>query len=116
MKVKLIQRRRLKPTPKNGKRGCNKKSKGLNLLFRMKEYKHQILEYAFNPDIPFTNNQSERDLRHCKVKLKVSGCFRSIWGAEVYARIIAFISTLKKNSFNLFDELSRLFSYEKLEL
>ena len=58
----------------------------------------QVLAFAFNPIIPFTNNQAERDLRHGKVKQKVSGCFRSIEGAKSYARIMSVISTLKKNN------------------
>lgn len=99
-----------------GSRGRVKKSKGLNLLHRLRDHRDEVLEFAFNPDIPFTNNQAERDLRHCKVKLKVSGCFRSFNGAKAYARISAFISTLRKNSINLFEELARLFNHESLVL
>lgn len=101
---------------RTGSRGRVKKSKGLNLLYRLRDYRDEVLEFAFNPNIPFTNNQAERDLRHCKIKLKVSGCFRSINGAKAYARISAFISTLRKNSINLFEELARLFSLQPLVL
>lgn len=108
---------REEPRPlRTGKRGKEKRSKGLNLLLRLKNKRDEVLEFAFNPDIPFTNNQAERDLRHCKIKLKVSGCFRSLEGAQAYARIIAFISTLRKNSINIFEELTRLFSFEPLSL
>lgn len=108
---------REEPAPiRTGTRGREKKSKGLNLLLRLKEHRDEIIEYAFNPNVPFTNNQAERDLRHCKVKLKVSGCFRSIGGANAYARIISFISTLRKNGINLFDELTRLFNLQPLVL
>ena len=37
--------------------------------------------------VVFTNNLAERDLRHCKTRQKVSGCFRSWRGLECYARI-----------------------------
>jgi transposase len=108
---------REEPSPtRTGERGREKRSKGLNLLIRLRDNRDEVLEFAFNPEIPFTNNQAERDLRHCKIKLKVSGCFRSLEGAQAYARIIAFISTLRKNSINLFDELTRLFSFEPLHL
>ncbi len=108
---------REEPDPvRTGTRGREKRTKGLNLLLRLKKHRDEVLEFAFNPEIPFTNNQAERDLRHCKVKLKVSGCFRSLEGAQAYARIIAFISTLRKNSINIFEELSRLFSFEPLVL
>lgn len=105
------------PEPiRTGNRGREKKSKGLNLIYRLRDHRDEVLEFAFNPDIPFTNNQAERDLRHCKVRLKVSGCFRSIDGAKAYARISAFISTLRKNTENVFDQLAKLFNHEPLGL
>jgi transposase len=108
---------REEPSPvRSGTRGREKRTKGLNLLLRLRDKRDEVLEFAFIPEIPFTNNQAERDLRHCKVKLKVSGCFRSLEGAQAYARIIAFISTLRKNSINIFEELTRLFSFEPLVL
>lgn len=99
-----------------GKRGRESKSKGLNLIERLQKHKTSVLEYAFNPIIPFTNNQAERDLRHCKIKLKVSGCFRSLQGAIFYARIISGISTLRKNGVNIFESLQHLFKTGQIEL
>ncbi len=69
-----------------------------------------VLAFAFNPEIPFTNNQAERDLRPVKVKLKVSGCFRTISGAEHHARIAGFVSTVRKNQLNVFKELCNIFN------
>jgi transposase len=105
------------PEPiRTGSRGREKKSKGLNLLYRLRDHRDVVLEYAFNSEIPFTNNQAERDLRHCKVKMKVSGCFRSINGAKAYARISAFISTMRKNNQNFFGQLAKLLNHEHLVL
>jgi transposase len=105
------------PEPiRTGQRGQLKKSKGLNLIFRLETYMNEVLEFAFNTNIPFTNNQAERDLRHSKIKLKVSGCFRSIKGAEYYARIMSVISTLKKQSYDVFQSLVTLFKYNNLTL
>lgn len=118
-KYLLILKKGLKeePIPKQiGLRGQKSKSKGMNLLLRLKTFMSSVLEFAFNPIIPFTNNQAERDLRHSKIKLKVSGCFRSDKGAQCYARIISIISTLRKNSLPVFQSLVDLFKYGTVEL
>lgn len=56
------------------------------------------------------NNQAERDLRPAKVKQKVSNCFRTLAGAACYARIAGFISTMRKNKLNVFDQLTDVLS------
>ena len=97
------------PPIRIGIRGREKKSKGLNLIHRMLKYKEFALAFAFDKEIPFTNNQAERDLRHLKIKLKVSGRFRSIQGSRYYARITSFISTLRKNGLNILESMTEMF-------
>lgn len=93
------------PEKKPGQRGRAKGTKGYNLLQRLEKYKPAVLAYAFHACVPFTNNQAERDLRPAKVKQKMAGCFRTLRGARIYARIQGFISTARKHGLNVFKEL-----------
>jgi hypothetical protein len=77
----------------------------MKLLRRLKEYKAQHLLFLSDRNVPFDNNQAERDLRMIKAKTKISGCFRSTDGDSVFAVIKSYTSTLRKNSLNIFNAL-----------
>ena len=87
------------------KRGKPKKPKQLNFLERFAKHKDSVLAFVCDFNIPFDNNLAERDIRMIKVKQKVSGTFRSLNGAKYFARIRSYISTLKKNKKNVFEEI-----------
>ena len=63
-----------------------KQTPSQNLWNRFVKYDDRILAFLEHPDIPFDNNQAERDIRMTKVKQKVSGTFRSKEGAESFVR------------------------------
>jgi hypothetical protein len=65
------------PPKPSGKRGKLAKSQAHNLYERMKVHESAALLFAKYPQVSFTNNRAERDLRMSKVKQKVSGCFCS---------------------------------------
>lgn len=104
--------------PKKKKRGRVAKTKPLNLLERMRDYKQDIIRFLFDFEVPFDNNFSERDIRMMKLKQKISGCFRSKTGAQYFARIRSYIVTARKQELNVFDALINLFednsTYTKL--
>ena len=78
------------------------------MVNRLEKYKHSYLLFIRNYDAPFTNNQAERDLRHCKTKQKVSGCFRTWGGVIDYCKISSLLITTKKRGGNLLLALSSL--------
>ena len=84
------------------KRGRKKKSKVLNLICRLVNYKASVCLFIKNLCVPFDNNQAECDLRMVKVKTKVSGCFRSEEGAQEYITIMSYIGSARKHGINAF--------------
>jgi transposase len=88
------------------KRGKTKQRSGLNLLNRLKEKKSCVLLFLHNFAIPFTNNQGEQDIRMVKLKQKISGCFRTVRGGEMFCRIRSYLSTSRKQGWNIWDVLT----------
>ena len=84
-------------------RGRPAKSKAENLAERFLHYKAGILRFLRHAQIPFDNNQAERDVRMMKVKEKISGSLKK--GATQFVRIRGFISTVRKQGLNLLESL-----------
>src|SRR5579883_3266594 len=89
------------------RRGRKARRTGHNLLLRFANRRQDVLRFLADPNVPFTNNQAERDGRMMKVKQKVSGCFRSLDGAMDFAVIRSFISTAKKQGWNVIQALTQ---------
>ena len=77
------------------------------LLNRLVKYKENQLLFLYDFDVGFTNNMSERDLRKCKTKQKVSGGFRKSSGKQMYCDIMSFIETCKRRNINVLYGLQR---------
>ena len=69
---------------------------GRNLQRRYRKHRASLFVFLYRPDVPFDNNGSERDLRNSVVHRKVSGGFRSEWGAAAYATTVSVLQTAKK--------------------
>ncbi len=69
------------------------------------KHRDYVFTFLTNPEVPPTNNDSEKALRPAKTKLKVSGCFRTETGVENYATVASVIQTAVKNGQNPFEVL-----------
>ena len=89
-----------------GARGRAPHRPGHNLLIRLHKFKGDVLRFLTDFAVPFTNNEAERDLRMMKVKMKISGGFRTMAGARTFARIRSVISTARKQGWNILQTLA----------
>ena len=72
------------------------------------KHRDSIFRFLSNPDIPYDNNASERAIRVFKIKYKVSGCFRSDKGADMYTQLLSIADTAKKNGKSRFRALNMI--------
>ena len=87
------------PRPK-GKRGRIAKSDAHNLHERLVKHEESVLRFMGDPDVRFTNNFGEQKIRMAKVKIKVSGCFRTRFFAEAWCRISSYLSSMAALGYN----------------
>ena len=70
-------------------------AQGHKLVRAIKKCRNDLFVFMTRRDVPTTNNGSERALRMSVIFRKVTGCFRSLWGAKLYAATVSVIATGK---------------------
>jgi len=101
----VLRRGRYRHPQRAGGRSRCAQSKAANLLDRLEGYDLNVLAFLFDERVPFTNNQAEQDIRMIKVRQKISGCFRTLKGAQIFCRIRSYLSTCRKQGRNLWEAI-----------
>ena len=103
-----LKKEKHKKKPVKSKGGW-KKSEEHNFLIALNKYWAEILLFIKEENVPFDNNQAERDFRMVKAKQKLSGCFRSTSGVEYFAITRSYLSTLRKNNLPILFGMNNIF-------
>ena len=69
---------------------------GQKLQRIIKRFRQNLFVFVTNRAVPPTNNGSEQALRPCVVFRKVTNCFRSAWGAALYADVRSVFETARR--------------------
>lgn len=78
------------------------------LARRLLDRQDDHLRFTTDARIPFDNNPAEREIRMIKVRQKVSGCLRTIAGAEQFCTIRSYLATAAKNGIGFMHALTQL--------
>jgi len=98
------------PPPATGRRrGQPRRVPAANLLARLDTHRGEVLRSLDDTRVPFDNNLAERDLRMVKLQQKISGCWRTLAGAEAFLILRSYVSTARKQGMNPLVVLRQLF-------
>jgi transposase len=75
---------------------------------RLIKHSEKILFFMNSPDLPYHNNASEQAIRSAKIKLKISGGFRSEHGAHRYAVLQSIVETCKKQKMDVLASIKQV--------
>ncbi len=87
------------PRPK-GRRGRVAGSDAHSLHGRLGRHGGSVLRFMADPDVSFTDNAGERKIRMARVRIKVSGCFRTQLHAGAWCRISSYPSPMAALGYN----------------
>jgi transposase len=79
------------------------------LATRMKNREDDYLRFARDLRVPFSNNAAEQSIRMCKLRIKISGCMRSMTGAEEFCAIRSYLATAARHGIGALEALTTAF-------
>ena len=91
----------------NAARGNKLQKKRHALAARMAARAGDYLRFAHDLRVPFDNNEAEQVIRMSKLRIKVSGCMRSMTGAESFCAIRSYLATATRHGISWLDALTQ---------
>jgi transposase len=88
------------PRRPSGHRGRLQQPPAANLLGRLDARRGAVCRFLVDLRVPFSNNQAERDIRMVKLAQKISGCWRTLPGAQAFLLLRSYLSTGRKHGMN----------------
>lgn len=79
------------------------------LATRMKDREDDYLRFARDLRVPFSNNAAEQEIRMSKLRIKISGCMRSMGGAEEFCALRSYLATAAHHGVGALDALTAAF-------
>jgi transposase len=79
------------------------------LATRMKNREDDYLRFARDLRVPFSNNPAEQAIRMAKLRIKISGCMRSMTGAEEFCAIRSYLATAARHGIGALEALTSAF-------
>jgi transposase len=73
----------------------------------MRDRAGDYLRFAHDLRVPFDNNEAEQVIRMSKLRIKVSGCMRSMTGAQIFCAVRSYLATASRHGIGWLDILTR---------
>jgi transposase len=93
----------------NARRNGKLQQKRHALATRMQSREDDYLRFARDLRVPFTNNAAEQAIRMSKLRIKISGCMRSMAGAEEFCAIRSYLATATRHGISALEALTSAF-------
>lgn len=71
------------------------------LFKRLRDRRDDYLRWVHDLTLPFDNNPAEQTIRMAKLRIKVSGCLRTLQGAQDFATIRTYLATTARHDQNM---------------
>jgi transposase len=75
----------------------------------MRNREADYLRFARDLRVPFSNNPAEQAIRMCRLRIKISGCMRSMTGAGEFCAIRSYLAAAARHGIGALEVLTAAF-------